>query len=433
MKESQYNLYFNLDETTHVVYNTLTGATVETDKEGIKAIQETKEEKFDQKTIQDLAENGIWVDNNADESKIIEVLHEHYKYFGDRAYICTYITFNCNLSCEYCYLEYFTGKPSLYMRNEIAQAVARFAKNIVLDNRCNELVTVFTGGEPLLNFSRISTIITVLDEEMRKQRIDYQSIIFSNGTSLTEGMLDELSQYRVFFQVTLAGSKEVHNRKRPYRNGKGTYDDIIRALTMLKDYEVDFALRIDVDNENFNTIEDMLDDIIEKAGTNLYIKFFPIIPGAKTACPWIDSCFKLSEYRKLSTLWRLARQKGFKVLETPLIKLAYCDYHTNRSYILDPNGDVYKCGAVVGNKKLKIGSLNLSGELIGLNYRYHDWMSRNPLRMTKCHGCKFLPACGGGCAGVVHDIYDTYHGSDCREKYLILERVKFYLEGLKKK
>ncbi len=435
MKVSQYNIYIPADG-AYVVYNTLTGALFKTNKEGIGAIQEVRKEKFNQETIQDLKKNGIWVDDTVDERKTFQVFHEHYKYSGNRAYICSYVTFKCDLACEYCYLEYFNfpgSKPVLSMSNETAWRVVDFAKNVVHDNHCSELVTVFTGGEPFLNFSAISTIIKKLDNWAKKQGVNYQSIIFSNGTALTEDIINELSRYNVFFQITLIGAAPIHNKKRPYKNGRGSYNTIIKTLELLKDYKANFGIRVDVDKENFDSIEEMLKDLTEKIGRGLYIKFFPIIPEPKMSPSQTKLCFELNELGRLSMLWDLARKMGFKVVLAPLMKYVYCDYHTNRGYIIDPDGDVYKCGVAVGVKERRIGNLDSSGRLMMCSHQYYDWMSRSPLLIEKCRNCEFLPACGGGCAGVAHNIHSTYHMSDCRERYLTPERIKFYLRERNKK
>lgn len=427
MKASRYNIYIPINGVC-VVYNSLTGALFETNMKGIKTIQEVRKEKFNKETIQELKKNGIWVDDTIDEIKIFQVFHERYKYSGNRAYICSYVTFNCNLACEYCFLKYFNlNKSAPPMSNKTACIVAEFAKNVVHNNHCSELITVFTGGEPLLNFYAVSTIIKKLDNWTKEQGVKYKSIIFSNGVSLTEDILNELSKYNnsVFFQITLAGSRSVHNKKRPFKNSSGSYDIIINTLELLKNYKSNFGIRVDVDKENFDSIEEMLEDIVEKIGIGMYIKFFPILQ----LYPQAKHHFELNELRRLSTLWKLARKKGFKVVLTPLIKYVYCEYHTNRSYILDPNGYVYKCGEGVGFKDRKIGSLDSSGRLTAITHQYYDWMSRSPLLMEKCRNCEFLPACGGGCAGVARSIHNTYHMSDCRERYLIIERIKFYMEG----
>ncbi|MCK4393288.1 SPASM domain-containing protein [Candidatus Bipolaricaulota bacterium] len=430
-KPSRYNIYIPANgESDYVLYNSLSNALFRVNKRAIRAIQRVEKHQLDGQLMRALKDSRIWVEDDVDERAIFQTFHERYKYSGARAYLCLYVTYQCNLACEYCYLEYFMkGKSTELMKVETARAAAELAKRTVQDNNCAELVIVFTGGEPLLNIPVIDEVLGSLSPWAEARDIELMSIIFSNGTTPTERILDALSKYNLFFQITLAGAKDIHNKKRPYKRGGDTYEDIIMTLTLLRKHQVPFGIRVDVDRENYTSIAKMLDDLRENVGEEMYIKFFPIIPGAEaSSLSWTSSCLALTELGELSTLWRIARAKGFKVMLTPLKKYVYCDYLTNRGYIVDPLGDVYKCGGAVGVKERRIGTLDSQGKIREATHWYYDWMTRSPLTVNKCRNCKFLPTCGGGCAGVAYDKHKTYHREDCREKYLTQERVKFYLE-----
>ena len=431
MKPSHYNIYIPMgEELDYVLYNTLSGALFRVNRRAIEAIQKVREEQLNSWFVQELKDNRIWVEDGVDERAIFQTLHERYKYSGTRAYLCLYVTYRCNMACQYCYLEYFMkGKSSELMGVETARAVVELAKRTVRDNSCTELVTVFTGGEPLINMFAIHEVLERLSVWAKATDIEFRGIIFSNGTAPTEEIVDTLSKYNLFFQITLSGARDIHDKKRPFRGGEGTYEDVIKTLKLFRERQVAFGIRVDVDRENYASISEMLDDLRERVGEGLYIKFFPIIPGAEAlSLPWTSYCLDLVELGKLSALWRLARAKEFRVMLNPLIKYVYCDYLTNRGYIVDPVGDVYKCGGAVGVKERRIGTLDNLGRIQEVSAQYYDWMSRSPLTVGKCRNCKFLPACGGGCAGVAYDKHKTYHREDCREKYLIKERIKFYLE-----
>lgn len=428
MKPSFYNIYIPMDKgSDYILYNTLSGAVFEINEEAVNAIQNVMERQLDTEFVQELKNNRIWVENSLDEREIYKTLHERHKYSGTRVYLTLNMTYRCNMACEYCYLEYFMkGKSSELMSAEILCSAIEFAKRTVRENNCTELVVCFMGGEPLLNTSAIEQALEKLDKWPGAKCM---SFICSNGTTITEEIVDALSKYNVFYQITLAGARDCHDRKRSYRSEKGTYDDIIKALELLKERRIGFGIRVDVDRENYVSIGEMLDDLGRRIGEGLYIKFFPIIPGAGVPfLPWTSYCLDLNELGSLSALWRLARSKGFKVVLNPLIRYTYCGYLTNRGYIVDSLGDVYKCGAAVGVQDRRIGTLDRQGRIQEVSHHYYDWMSRDPLTMDECKNCKFLPACGGGCAGVAYDKHKTYRREDCREKYLIMERVKFYAE-----
>ena len=54
--------------------------------------------------------------------------------------------------------------------------------------------------------------------------------ITSNGTLLTEPILDFLAQEEVDLCVSIDGPAAVHDRNRVYRDGTGTFADVVRNL-----------------------------------------------------------------------------------------------------------------------------------------------------------------------------------------------------------
>ena len=51
-------------------------------------------------------------------------------------------------------------------------------------------------------------------------------------------------------QITIDGIEEIHDKRRPLQNGKGTYKRIMDNLTNLKDELIPVSLRINTDREN---------------------------------------------------------------------------------------------------------------------------------------------------------------------------------------
>lgn len=419
MKTSFYNLYIPIDKADYILYNTLSGAVFKVNKEGIEAIQKLREEKLEQCLIHELKRNHIWIDDDVDEKAVFKVLRERHKYRGTRAYFCVYMTYDCNLACNYCYVANVIGiKRPEYLKGETLNAVIKFIKNSAQENGIKELFIVFTGGEPTLNISGVLKTLEILDSWTKKKGLKFKSLMWSNGTLFTRDIVQELLKYNIFVQIALAGSSKIHNKKR------GLYKNIIKTLRMFRESGLDFGIRVDVDKENFHSMEDMLDDLKERVGRGLYIKFFPILPGAKED-PWSSLCLEERELTSISRLWTMATRKGFKVVINPLRRYEYCPYLTDYSYNIDPIGNVYRCD--LPGEEHKIGIISNNGKLLK-QYQYYDWMCRDPLNMKKCESCKYLPACGGGCAGIAYYKYQTYHAGECHEKYLIKERIKFLLK-----
>lgn len=435
MKASLYNLYVPTGKREeYIVYNTLTGSTFVVDEKALDAIRNIEDGVIDDNLIELLKRENILIDDNVDEKAIFSVRSNTLKYSSAKAYFTILSTYACNLACSYCYERYFFKREG-EIRNEsmnerISKRVIKFIENSIWERNYNSVSIIFFGGESLLNIDEVFKIIETLDPKLKDKNVKLKVHLVSNGTLLTKDIINRLSGYDVSFQITLAGPREIHDRKRIYRNGKGTYDDVMRALDLLERAKMRFLIRVDVDKENYRYTDDLLDDLKERFGKGLSVQFAPIVPGMDPDCPFTSSCLIGEELLTLPTLWELASQKGFEVVLNPLMRYVFCQYLTDHAYVIDPLADVYKCEGFVGIRKQKIGAIDVNGKL-QVNYQYYDWMSIDPLEKVECRKCTLLPACGGGCPALAYDRHGTYHKTVCYTvKHVIGEQIRFQLRHM---
>jgi uncharacterized protein len=138
----------------------------------------------------------------------------------------------CNLGCTYCYAEGGSfGGPSREMPWEVAQAsVQRLFAEAGPGERVN---LAFLGGEPLVNRSLIrrATELAAGIAGERKTPIGFS--ITTNGTLLTPEDGDFFEHYGFAVTVSLDGIGEVHDRLRPAKGGRGSYDRVIANVRPL--------------------------------------------------------------------------------------------------------------------------------------------------------------------------------------------------------
>ncbi len=435
MKASFYNLYFPLnDKNSHIIYNTLSGSTFVVDNEALNAIKNFKDGLINKKLLSILKEENILIDDNTNERLIYKCLSNKKKFYGFKSFFTILSSYACNMSCTYCYEKYFFEKNGEIkrktMNNKNSNLVIKFIKNIIIERNYKNITIVFFGGEPLLNIKQVYKILESLDPWIKNLGLILKVHFVSNGTLITIENIKRLKKYNPTFQITLAGSKEIHDKMRKYKNGKGTYEDIMYAIDLLKRFQIRFFIRVDVGKETYAHIEELLTDLKKRFGNGLSIGFASIIPGAGPNCSFRSSCLTDDELAKFPTLWELAEKRGFSLVMTPIIKYVYCTYYTDHAYIIDPSRDLYKCEGIVGLKDHRIGKIDRNGK-IKINYQYYNWLSIDPLTSKECRNCSLLPACGGGCAGIAYDKHGTYHKTVCHmSKHLITHRIKYHLKKL---
>lgn len=149
--------------------------------------------------------------------------------------LCLEATQQCNLRCKYCA---YSGKYALsrihtssYMSFSIAKKAIDFYFS--KGNRSRKYVS-FYGGEPLLRPNFIMSCVDYLSSLKSKNRdIDLSIRISTNGTLLNENLMDFFIKNNIDLQISLDGPKRQHNKYRIYKNGNGSYDNIMKNLKIL--------------------------------------------------------------------------------------------------------------------------------------------------------------------------------------------------------
>lgn len=142
-----------------------------------------------------------------------------------------FVSQDCNMKCIYCY-----GSDGSYHQQglmDIAtakQAIDWFYMHC--DNPDNACI-VFFGGEPLMNFPVVKQSIEYAEERFGDGKITYG--MATNMTLMTDEYLDFFASLpKMYLLASIDGSRELHNRQRPMRNGEDSYElctkNIAKAL-----------------------------------------------------------------------------------------------------------------------------------------------------------------------------------------------------------
>ena len=432
MKSSNFNIIIpTKTEGEYILANMMSGAVIAIDEEMKSSLEKSalKKDTFDAETEAALLKLGILLPDTADEYCKFKVKYETRKYKVDSPNFTLITTYACNLACPYCY----EGKGELLkgtMNDDTRKRAVTFIKKRVEKSGAKKFTVALYGGEPLLNFDDSVSIMDSCFTWAEDQGIGYSSFMLTNGTLLTPQIAETLNHYKTrAVQLTLDGPKRIHDVKRVYKKGGGTFDDIIRAAITLRDYKIPLGLRINVDTENMQYFGELLDELHE-----LGLDDVPVLCGIVTesmACRNYPECIQERDVFKTLTEFRSAlEERGYSppVERTYKPKYLFCGFLGDGTYVLDPHADVYKCLTFVGLPEHCIGHISQEGE-IEYTWTYYDWMSRDPLAITECKTCKMLPSCGGGCAAAAYEKHKTYHACGCYDPYQEMkDQLEWYLE-----
>ena len=441
MKSSKFNVLIPIKKNNeYLLYNTFSDSMALIDFR-LKSILEKKKiplsisDSIVIENLKELAQAGFVIADEELEDKELENWFKRLKHDTEELCITIFTTFACNLKCTYCFQEFTKGKASI--NNNVADKMVEWIKERIERVKPKRLEILFFGGEPLLNFKAIESISKVIWNEARAKKIKFNFDIITNGTLLTIETVKKLIPLGLRgVKVTLDGFKNSHDEKRPYKNGKGSYETIIKNIVNACEL-VPVSIGGNYDDTNKESFVTLLDHLqsLGLSGKLNQVHFRPILsqiskeggpensPEKSMMC---EPCSFSETYSKDAFFLRNEIiKRGFNVPDTT--RLGPCKFFNKHSYTLDPEGFIYKCEGFAGISKYSIGSIYK-----GINEeRLHEMLDSDPWK--NCGDCKYIPVCGCGCRVLACERNGKMDKVICEKRYF--ENVatglwkKSYLEG----
>jgi len=145
----------------------------------------------------------------------------------------------CDLACDHCYV-YEHADQSWRARPKVIsdQTISKVAQRITEHAKRHRLSTVHVimhGGEPLLaGPERLARVAQELGRALDGvAELDLR--IHTNGILLSERFCEVFDSADIKVGVSLDGDRAANDRHRRYANGRSSYDQVIAAITLLRD------------------------------------------------------------------------------------------------------------------------------------------------------------------------------------------------------
>jgi sulfatase maturation enzyme AslB (radical SAM superfamily) len=143
------------------------------------------------------------------------------------------LTTSCNLSCGYCYQN--VRKP----RRAHASALQSCVR-LALSQGAGRTNLVFSGGEPLLEFDRLRTVVEYAEENRTSEKA-LRYWLVTNGLLLTDDVADFLQAHRFRVQLSFDGVAAAQDHR-----GKNTFEILDRLLDSLRRRQQDLFRRLQI-------------------------------------------------------------------------------------------------------------------------------------------------------------------------------------------
>lgn len=395
-KESSYNFEFPYknDEGKRVLYNSRTNALALIDKEKymhFRSFKERGEPILDEKLLEDLKHGGYILRDDIDELELIRFNLLQSRYNTSSLGLTIAPTSDCNFRCVYCY-EKDIIRPVIMsenIQNKVVDFVRSKAKSI------DHLIISWYGGEPLLALNIIEDLTKRFLEICEEHKIRYDAGIVTNGYLLTFNTVARFKNLKISsIQVTLDGSPDEHNKRRPLINGKPTFDKILTNLREIKKIlPCNVSIRVNTDKHNVDQVDDILSAIKKNELENFVHTYLARVENSNNS--YNDtSCFQSNEFSKIDYDFKIRNELDM-VNSFPKLIYNVCTADSQNGFVINADGSMYKCWDDIGISKRCIGNL-LEQDVYNVSTLL-EYMLYDPTQDEECRNCKYLPICMGGC------------------------------------
>lgn len=405
MKPSKYNMLWEVDDQTSIAFNSMTCALAEVDHtftDMLKKIENVSYEnlsKEEQQLVDQMLHGNFIVKDCVDELKMVKYRHLNGKFSSDSMGFVIAPTLKCNFACPYCYEEDKMGR----MSEEVQQSVLDYVKEAA-EKRKPVSITWY-GGEPLVAQDIVFGMSEKMIEMCEENKTPYSAFMVTNGYLVDEEVIDNMKKYKINgCQITIDGPPDIHNERRKLKGSPApTFDRIVENVIKLKDAGIRTNVRVNVDRTNVDRVEELLTILEEKNLQDVAISLGHVTAYTDACQSVVENCMNTEEYAKESLKYQeILHSRGFHADHYPHypgIKANYCCADSISSYVLDPQGHMYKCWNDVGVLDRTVGQITKIKEVPDeqMYMRNIDYIFWSPFEYEECRDCNILPICMGGC------------------------------------
>ncbi len=336
--------------------------------------------------------------------------------------LCLHIAHDCNLRCGYC----FAGTGDFgHDRGLMSKEVAERAVEFIIENsgpRIHSEIDFF-GGEPLMNMDTVRHAVTHVRRREAETGKKFKLTLTTNGVLLNDEITQYLNDNNISLVLSLDGRREVHDNIRPFANGAGSYDMVLKNVTKAIQSRNDqnYYLRGTFTAQNLDFAADVL-DMADHGYTQLSVE--PVVSkDSKYALTKEHLPTLFAEYDKLAQeyLKRKKNGNGFDffhfnvdINNGPCVAKRLSGCGAGHEYFaVTPDGDLYPCHQFVGREAFLLGNVFDGVKNTDLP---HTFRQTHVLTKTECRECWARYYCGGGChanAQLFNDTIDKPYQMGC--------------------
>ena len=320
-------------------------------------------------------------------------------------------TFECNFRCWYCVQNHNSKVMSL----DTIEKVKKHITYIIEHDDLQNIHIEWFGGEPFLYYKEVIKPISLHAKHLCEQKgIEFVNTATTNGYLITETIAKELESLNFqFFQITLDGDREHHNKTRIAPHDS-SFDTILKNVNLIcqNAIKTNIMIRINYDDKNLNTEEifnQICNSILPEHKKNIELLFRKI---------WQVTTVENAD-EKIKYLIKKLKEAGFRYSagNDLVLNSRPCYVSQKGMKLITPVGTVEKCSAKADFETKPLGRLQDNGTIKWINDRpIFDMFSRPLFENKMCLSCKYLPLCMGPCPRDIDSESVNINKSYCKSR-----------------
>lgn len=324
----------------------------------------------------------------------------------------------CNLACEYCYyLEkagMFDGPAKKYMSDATLE---QFIKTYIEAQSMAAVQFTWHGGEALLRSPDFFRKAMRLQQQYAGGR-HIDNCLQTNGTLLTDEWCRFLRENNWLVGISIDGPEEFHDEYRRSRDGKPSFQRVMKGINMLKKYGVEWNAMAVVNDYNADYPDEFY-NFFKSIGCH-YLQFTPIVERIKpdggladknaeaTLAPFSVSPEQWGDFLcRVFDLW-VKNEVGNVFVQLFDATLANYVGHPpgictmartcGHAGVVEHNGDVYSCDHFVF-PEYYLGNIHTSSvvEMFDSPTQKKFGDDKFNTLPRRCRKCRWLRLCNGEC------------------------------------
>ncbi len=412
VKLSKYNVFVPYEDQT-LLFNGLSGALLTLPDSIGRMVRQCGDYKEVEATFPELYESLVQtrclIDANFDELEVVKQRNRDAVYEDKNYHLTINPTMNCNFKCWYCYEGHVKSKMSAEVRDRVVRHVELMAREAGMTG----LQLGWFGGEPMMTFdSVIHPLSLALKDICEAHDAPFTNSITTNAFLITPKRLDHYREIGLnFFQITLDGSRDRHNKVRFLKNNqKPTYDRIVSNINLIAANLDDarITLRINFQNETLASVREIIDDFTPESRKKIRVDFQRVWQTTESEDKVEDQLKNLIEDFRRAGFVAYSASNDFTLFSG---KKCYADKWYQS--VINYDGNVFKCTARDFTPANAEGALGEDGRVDWRRKKIEARFARAPWERERCMDCQLLPLCMGPCTQQMIEVGEANRNNHC--------------------